>query len=700
MMLKWLCLIGLFCLPRLSYGQSIFLSLVSGELVKISGAGCTPTIIGTTIPFWDLAFSANGNLYGVAPSGFYLVDTVNANTTLISTGSYGSSLVGEPGGDLYMVNGNILQKVDVLTGNIINLGLLNYFAAGDITFIAGDLYMSTSSGELLKINISDPSQSVSVGNMNITNAFGLVNHIDGCNETLYAYTPNKEQFTINYNNGSSQYACTLPLAPTLGGIGGAAAPKEYLGAFADNSIFGVDINICDTIYTITLPNLQNVNYTWMDGSSSPVFQVNSSGTYWVEANILPDNCVYRDTILINFAEPFFIDFGSDTIICNDNSPITLIPQTDTGVTYLFSNGSTSPAISVNTSDTYWVTANNGGCIASDTIDVLYVDAEVDLGADLILCPEGNLKIIPQTGSLSYDWSDGSSGPFLEIHEPGSYQATININGCVDTDTISVIEQHINIDFSTNIHQGCAPLEIKLNSEVSLNTGSIQDSRWYANGLVFSLTPNPEHTFDNEGYFDIGLKITTVEGCDLYFEKSDFLEVYAEPKADFTLEALTTTANTPILLENNSIHDDMIYWTIEALNIYSTSSAFEISFPEIGTPDICLNIISSEGCKDSICRSITVHDNIRVYAPNVFTPGTGLNNRWVYYLQGHDLYDFKAQIFNRWGEIIWESQNPDIFWDGTYQNSIVEAGVYVWKMTVGSEINDRRQEFNGFITVLR
>ena len=68
--------------------------------------------------------------------------------------------------------------------------------------------------------------------------------------------------------------------------------------------------------------------------------------------------------------------------------------------------------------------------------------------------------------------------------------------------------------------------------------------------------------------------------------------------------------------------------------------------------------------------------------------------------GIDFYDFDLFIFNRWGEIVWESHDVDVGWDGTYNGKPVQQGVYQWKVQVKNPFNDDKETFNGSFSVLR
>jgi len=92
----------------------------------------------------------------------------------------------------------------------------------------------------------------------------------------------------------------------------------------------------------------------------------------------------------------------------------------------------------------------------------------------------------------------------------------------------------------------------------------------------------------------------------------------------------------------------------------------------------------------------------IYIPNTFTPdGDAVNNIWLpVFTDGFDMYDYNLFIINRWGQMVFESHNHTVGWDGTYDNKMCLDGVYIWKIEYGSEYNDSRKIIHGHLTLIR
>lgn len=114
---------------------------------------------------------------------------------------------------------------------------------------------------------------------------------------------------------------------------------------------------------------------------------------------------------------------------------------------------------------------------------------------------------------------------------------------------------------------------------------------------------------------------------------------------------------------------------------------------------------SNGCVSNPQQTVVTVENCPeelVYIPNSFTPdGDEHNNTWLPILtSGFDPYNYNMVLFNRWGEVIWETNNALEGWDGTYNNMLVPVGVYSWRLSFKSIENDGRKEMFGFVSVLR
>jgi gliding motility-associated-like protein len=152
--------------------------------------------------------------------------------------------------------------------------------------------------------------------------------------------------------------------------------------------------------------------------------------------------------------------------------------------------------------------------------------------------------------------------------------------------------------------------------------------------------------------------------------------------------------------------DVTQWEWDSPFSSPTSSNLTIptfTFPEgeVGQYPVTLMVETELGCRDTVTYLMNIVEDVLFYAPNTFTPdGDEFNQTWQPVVSGIDESNFELIIFNRWGEIIWESRDPNVAWDGTYNGKLVQDGTYAWVARVGVPYNDDKLEFSGSINVIR
>jgi gliding motility-associated-like protein len=105
--------------------------------------------------------------------------------------------------------------------------------------------------------------------------------------------------------------------------------------------------------------------------------------------------------------------------------------------------------------------------------------------------------------------------------------------------------------------------------------------------------------------------------------------------------------------------------------------------------------------DSTATEELEENNVQLFAPNAFTPdGDYYNDTWKIYIEGNDIYDFHLTIFDRSGQIVWESYNTAGEWDGYYGGQPAANGVYGWIIETKDAETDKAYQFKGHITLLR
>jgi gliding motility-associated-like protein len=175
-------------------------------------------------------------------------------------------------------------------------------------------------------------------------------------------------------------------------------------------------------------------YQWSTGETTPEIVIAASGTYSVEVN--DGTCIADDEINVSFRPLPVVDLGGDVSLC-EGTTIRLNAGNAAGMV-TWNDLSTDRSKSVQLPGIYWVTIDNSGCIASDTVVVTFKPFPiVDIGNDTTICEDGTLVVGKAIAGADYLWQDKSTKPFYSINKPGIYWLKVNKDGCEAADTVKI-----------------------------------------------------------------------------------------------------------------------------------------------------------------------------------------------------------------------------------------------------------------------
>jgi gliding motility-associated-like protein len=225
------------------------------------------------------------------------------------------------------------------------------------------------------------------------------------------------------------------------------------------------------------------------------------------------------------------------------------------------------------------------------------------------------------------------------------------------------------------------------------------------GIVYG-NDSIHYIYTEAGIYTIDVTVTSELGCVTTATFPGIANIIANPVADFTMSANPTTIFETVVKMQDKSSPNVINWTWSSLGSNPNNSTYQnptFHFPEgvVGSYQIQLIVETPEGCVDTVERILTVNSDIIFYAPNAFTPdGDEFNQTWKFYVSGIDEFNFELLIFNRWGEIVWETHDVNSGWDGTYNGQIIKEGTYSWVARVKDTYSDSKKTFNGAINLIR
>ncbi|MGB0933085.1 MAG: PKD domain-containing protein [Lishizhenia sp.] len=350
----------------------------------------------------------------------------------------------------------------------------------------------------------------------------------------------------------------------------------------------------------------------------------------------------------------------------------------------------------------------GGCSAQVSLQDSIVINPLPItnaGADFLVC-EGTTITLNGNGADTYVWDNGAVDGVSFIQAPGVVTYTVigtSTEGCSASDNIEVeVEANPNVSFFADTLLGCEPFNVFFQNETE---GVVTDCVWELNGEQIDACGDLNYTFLNSGLFSVSLYSETVNGCNGYFEYVNYIDVRSNPDADFNANPLATDIlDGEISFTNESTGATSYQWDFGDQSGISSVVNPTHQFPTLsaGTYPVTLVATIYPGCSDTVVKAIEVIEDLFYFIPNSFTPdGDEFNQVFQpVFVMGFDPYDFQMVIFNKWGEIIWETLDANAAWDGTYNGKIVPPGTYVWQIEFKSSLNDKRFKESGHLNVIR
>ncbi len=459
-------------------------------------------------------------------------------------------------------------------------------------------------------------------------------------------------------------------------------------------------------------DLTGGTYTWSplaSTSNSITVSPNITSTYSVIYNLQGCTDTASATVLVN---PIPVASTSNTTICfGDVATLNASANLPNG-TYLWSTNETTSSIQVSpaSTTTYSVAYTLNNCTSPSVNAIVTVNPiPVVTLSSATICDGDNVTLTatPNLTGGSYTW-----GP---LNNPGGASQTLSPS--VDT-TLTVIYTLLNcpslpangtvtvnplpiVTFTSNIVEGCAPLGVTFTATDQTNASY----SWSTSNALTGTGASTTLVFPTGGTYDVTLAATTINGCFASNSVANYIYVenlpiatFESPISVFTNEAqyvqfsnLSTGATNYVW----NFGDGTMSTDIEPSHVFqSTMNGYTINL--IASTDL--------NCLDSMSISIGYQYNELYYIPNSFTPDGDQNNQVflpIFY-SGYDPSNFEMQIYNRWGEVVFETQNVLFGWDGSIGEEGMDAleGTYTYRIVFKNPDLDERIVVTGTVNLIR
>lgn len=452
----------------------------------------------------------------------------------------------------------------------------------------------------------------------------------------------------------------------------------------------------------------NINYVFNPAGPT----INPNGEI-VNANYGEQYSIYVPTGNCGITEVFQIDsqlpdteISTPVEMCENGVPQTLV-GTPAGGTWSSSDSTiatvspTGEVIPLNIG-TVTITYDVNGCSTTTDIDVVAGIPPTFTQIDSFCQDKALVPTLPTT---SLEGINGTWNPaVIDNSTPGTFTFTFtpNIGECASTQTMDVtVNPRPTPTAIADEPIACVPHTV----EFTTNTSSDDNCFWdFGDGTTSFDCGTVTHTYTNSGDYTVTFGVVNEFGCHRELVQTDYIQLGDAPIPGFIPDSMSTTLpNTTVNFTNTSVNATDYLWNFGDESPLSTEDNPTHIFPENvpGTYEVVL-YASNDKCTDSTTLTITViNPEIEYSIPNIFTPNADGSNDFFHVIDPYGVKDFSVSILNRWGNIVFESDDINFMWNGKVNNSGIECseGVYFYTMKF-TDLFDEIHEEHGYVHLSR
>lgn len=473
---------------------------------------------------------------------------------------------------------------------------------------------------------------------------------------------------------------------------------------------GIDQAVClDSSVVLFATSASSV--VWDTLITNGVAFVPSNTGDYVATTTDVNGCVNTDTVRVVVNTPVQVIAVPDFSICiGDVATLTATP-TGIGSTYTWNNNvNDGVQFTPTQTQNYSVrSVDINGCYSYDTVRITVNPLPIINAGDDVFGCDNDLIPLNAVGAGtggSYSWDNGVMNGSTIISPVGTTRYIVtgtDVNTCQNTDTIFInIQSYPVITFTATQNSYCTPVTATFTN----TTLGVQNCIWvFDNGTTVNNCGLVTEVFNNAGVYGASLKAESTNSCESTLYKDSLVIIDPYPVASFNYKPFEVMSFNPeVEFQNTTINAVNYVWSFGD----GTGSSSQVSPTHTYELDkgnsylVTLLAVSNLGCRDSVSQIIRVKEEQVFFIPNSFTPdGDQLNQNFrPVFTSGFDPYDYTLLIYNRWGELIFESHDMEIGWNGTYGGVISQQGTYTWKIEVKTNVTDERKMYVGHVNLLK
>ena len=311
------------------------------------------------------------------------------------------------------------------------------------------------------------------------------------------------------------------------------------------------------------------------------------------------------------------------------------------------------------------------------------------------------------GGSPYSWI-GPNGFIAAIQNPtvnatlagvGNYTVTVGPAGCSASAVTNLTVNPLpTASIISSINKGCVPLCVTFTCVGSAN---IQNYNWLTGDGAQYNGNTITNCYKSASNYTINTTVTDINGC--IGSTNYFVDAYPIPVADFNYGPIRPVVNTDaeVTFTDASHEATIVSWNWYFMNTAQYQSTLQnptFTYYDVGTYQILLVVKSNHGCSDTILKTVQVNEDFGIYVPISFTPnGDGLND--VFQPKGYGVTKYEFEIYDRWGEMLFHTNDFSTGWDGKAGGQLISDGIYTYRIRL-SNVFGQNREFTGHVTLYK
>ena len=423
-----------------------------------------------------------------------------------------------------------------------------------------------------------------------------------------------------------------------------------------------------------------------------------------------NNCVITGPVaIIEPALALLVSVTATDVPCFGSSIGTATVSATGGsspYTYLWDapagNQTTATAVGLSAGTYSVMVTDSFGCVITDTSATvnqppeLIWDSLTVFASDICMGDSALVGAVYPIGdtSFTYTWDNGLGtglGPFF-VNPTDTTTYTITIADACGNDTSKSGTVNVNplpvITLDSLILAGCVPLTVEFENMTQGPDDSLYV--WDFGDGVASTESMPEHTFTASGTFVVTLTVTSDKICTNTSSGQNFVVVHPLPNVTCSADPYETDSRYKNIDFFGGTNGLEFNWNFGdgATSMDQNPSHY---YDTIGTYNVVLTGVDTNMCSDTCELDINIIPYHDVVVPNAFTPNPNGSNGGTYDIFGYEndvffpaadyIVEFHMMIFNRWGELVFETFDINIGWDGYYKGKLCQQDTYAWRINV-------------------